>query len=655
MPRRFAARFLSEASFMLVALRPALATAALLTAAAGPMLLPTPAARAQALADAPVALTLNAAPAGAEVVWVVPDLRGLSDRIAGFSAATGLDRFTPELADALAAFKNEMDLNEGLNDDGALIVAVTGLDRAINTALDDDAANDTEPEAVLLVPVDDYDAFVTALGGDPAVEVAEVRMDGKRGFAREAGGYAAITQTAEAAEAYAPGEAGAELAAAGGGLADTFVGRGQSLVLIDVASMAASLNAAIDRGTREMQGRVDGDPDTPALARNIMPMVAHGYADFLKSLTNGTDTLALALDLSDGGLGLTAGGRLIDGTALADVFTPGGGDDDGGRLSRLPAGDHWLAAGADLSRVKLSGLLDGVRELAGRVKAEAGEEDVAGFPIGEIVDTWTQMLDVSDDATSISSVMYAPAPAAMMGGGFMNQLTLTEMPDADAALKKQADLMAKLGELEIPLPAQDGGEAETMTFNTSWQDNALEINDTPVAQFQVNYVLPPSMMQNFGPAAMLMGNAGSGGYAAATDAGVLTTSVADPQLITRGLNALDADDGGIGADAAITEVRDAELPGNASLEAYVSVKGIANTVNPFLLMFAPGGEQLTVPDDLAPIGFGGNGDGESLVLRAFVPADVVKFGVDTYEQFAPAANGGGNAPADRGRRAPRAL
>ena len=103
----------------------------------------------------------------------------------------------------------------------------------------------------------------------------------------------------------------------------------------------------------------------------------------------------------------------------------------------------------------------------------------------------------------------------------------------------------------------------------------------------------------------------------------------------------------------MTELRKTELPAGASMEAWLSVRGIANTVNPFLMMFVPGGEQLNVPADLPPVAMGAAGDAEGVVFRLFVPTDVVRFGVETFDQFAPQAPAGD--PQDRGRRAPRAL
>jgi|GEM_PF-3211982 len=639
---------------------------------------PAVSARGQALAAEapPLAALFDAAPAGSEVVWAVPTLRGFSDRIATFAAETGLERHAPDLADALDAFKREMNLNQGLDDDGPLLVVVSGLAAAIDAALDDNPDNDDlEPAALLLVPVSDYAAFVSAMDGDPAADATPVTLDGNRGFARRVPGYAVIAGTAEAAAAYEPGAGGAAVTEAVGPQSTPWFERGQSLVYIDVAAMAPSLKAAVARGIDEMNREMQGG--APAQAAMFAPVMT-AYSGLLDGLIDGTDKLALTLDLNGGGLGLTVGGRLNAGSEMAHMLRPAADDADaesgGSLLNRLPDQPYLFAAAADLTRLDMAALGDAVRGVAAELKDAAGvaqqaAEDGAagGLPVEQMVDLYVEMLQVAPDATAMGSVMYAPEPAAMMGGGFFNQLSVTQTADAQGALDRQQAVLAKMNDLTIPMPAMGGhghhqGDGHdhgddapaggAMSFETTYTEKALEIEGTRVDQFQVKTVLPPALMQQFGPMAMVMGNAGSGGYLAAKDGHVLATTVTDPQLVTRGLKALAADDG-LGAAATLNELRDAELPADASMEAWLSVRGIANTVNPFLMMFAQGGEQLNVPADLSPVAMGAAGDPGGLVLRVFIPTDVVRFGVDTYDQFAPEAMDDG--PNNRGRRAPRAM
>lgn len=628
---------------------------ALLLAAATAL---APVAGAQAPVAPPLTAVFDAVPANAEVALVVPTLQGFSDRIAAFAADTGLDRHSRELADVLGALKQQMNLNQGLADRGSLLVVVSDMSVAMDAALDDNPANDhLEPSMLVLVPVSDYAAFVTGFGGDPAAEPAEVAMGGGRGFARQVPGYAVIGETAQAIAAYAPGAAGQAMTDAVGPQAAPWFARGQALMYVDVAALAPSLKAAVARGAEEIGREMQGD--APPEAAMLEP-VFKAYAGLLNAMIDGTDTLALALDLSDEGVGVAVGGRLNEGSAAAAMMRPAGADAGGSSLlSRLPDQPYLYAGAADLTRFDTDALADAVRGVVADFKGAAGQGDVGGLPIGQMVDLYTEMFQVAAGATAMGSVMYAPEPAAMMSGGFFNQLNLTQTPDAQGVLDRQQAVMAKMNGLTIPMPAMgpDAGAAgNAISFETTYTANALEIDGTAVDQFQIKTVLPPAMMQQFGPMAMVMGNAGTGGYLAAKDGHVLTTTVTDPQLVTRGLKALDANDG-LGASATLTALREAQLPADAAMESWISVAGIANTVNPFMLMFA-GGTQLNVPADLSPVAMGAAADPEGVVMRLFVPTDVVRFGVDTMEQFMPQDQPntpGHDVPQDRGRRAPRAL
>ena len=521
-----------------------------------------------------MAALFDHAPAGAEVVWAVPTLEGFSDRIAAFAAETGLDRHAPHLGDALDAIKDELGVNQGVDDDGSLMVVVSGLAAAIDASLDDNPDNDDlKPTALLLVPVRDYAAFVTAMGGNPDDDATPVTLNGSRGFARAVPGYAVIADSAEAVAAYAPGAGGNAVTEAVGDQVGPWFEQGQSLVYVDVAAMAPSLKSAIALGMEEMNREME-EGKTASMVMLVPLMTA--YSGMLDELIDGTDTLALTLDLDNDGLGLTMGGRLNEGSEMAKMLRPAAADGEkGSLLTRMPDQPHLFAAAADLTRIDTTALSDAVRRVATQVKAAADDDQAAdgapdpfaGLPIDKMVDLYLEMMQVAPDATAMGSVMYAPDPAAMMSGGFFKQLNVTQTADAEGALERQEKVMAKMNDLVIPLPGFGGGghaghqhdghahddeePGVDIRFETTYTEDAIEINGTQVDQFQVKTVLPPEMMQQFGPAAMVMGNTNSGGYLAAKDGHVLATTVTDPQLVTQGLKALEAEDG-LGADAQMT-------------------------------------------------------------------------------------------------------
>ncbi len=613
-------------------------------------------ARAQAqAAEAPLTAVLDQAAAGAEVVVVVPSMSRLSQKIATFGSDTGLDAQAPDLNDALGAFKRQMGFIEGVDDDGAMLVVIGGLSESINAMLDDNDRQ-AEPTVSLLVPVSDYAAFVQQLGGTPAPGAGEadaqataITFNHNSGFARKLGGYAVLGDSVEAVQAYAPAEQGRAMTADLGQLVSRYLTGGDALILVDVAALAPSLTAALDKARAQMDQLDPADMgDRGGNWAGMVKPIVNLYERGARIAVNGTEKLVLSLDLAEAGLGLTAATQMKADSELAGFFKPAPGNDAApgnaggksaaGLLASLPDQPYLYAAAVDTKAFNLAAIIDKVNDALG----DAGEAGIFTFA--------RESFDMFKQTRGMASVFYAPEPAALMTGGFFNTLSAYEVADAQGFLGRYQGMVEKMGEVKIEMPAMQAGEpAQEISYNTTYTDNALVIDGVEVDQFQINTVLPPAMMQQFGPMAMVMGNAGYGGYVAAKGDTVLMTTVIDPQLITKGLNAADAADG-IGSAGAIADLREQALPPAPFMEAYLSLGGIAQTANPFLLMLTANGQQIEVPADLPPMAFGAAAKDDGVAWRMFIPTDLVTFSVDTAERLMPQD---GAAP-DGTRRAPRA-
>lgn len=630
------------------------AAAVALAAIASPML-------AEDVAAAPtVTATLDQAAGDAEIVIVIPSLSGLSEAVAAFATETGLDQLAPEFDDGLGAFKQQMGWLEGVDDEGAMLVVVSGLAESIEATMKEgaqivpdnaaDIPNPSEPTAIMLVPVSDYQAFVAQLGGDAGADATAVtyqNLDGYQsdGYAKELNGYAVMGDSLETVQAYAAGDQGKAMAQALSPIVTDYLNGGDALIYLDMAALAPSFNLAIDKAVEEISREMN-DPDNgmPAGMDGMLTSMMNLYEQSGRLLVDGTDKLLLSMDFGDDGLGMTVSSKLTGDSELASFFAPAadaeGGSTSGPLLASLPDQPYIFASSVDATRFGLTALVETITDAM-------GDGNEAGF-----MAMYQESLAIMKDVKGVASVFYAPEPAAMMAGGFYTSLTVYDVADADAYLASQKASLEKLSEIKVALPAMEQGQpASEMTFTTTYTEKALVIDGTDVHQFQINTILPPEMMQQFGPMAALMGNAGTGGYIAAKDGKVIVSTVTDPQLITRGLQALGNDDG-VGSAGTIATLRENNLPEDSSMEVYISLAGIAKTANPFLLMFLPGGGQVEIPADLPPLAMGGASDGEGVAMRMFVPHALVDFGIKTYNQFAPAAEDDG--PRDGTRRRPRA-
>jgi hypothetical protein len=599
----------------------------------------TPTAWGQSLAE-----LLDAAPADAELVVLLPDPDRLDQQLAELSADTGLDRYAPALDNALATFKRQVGLREGINDQGPMLLAVSGLAASLQAEFDD-TPEQPEPTVLALTSVRDYEGFVRQLGGDPAADAAAITLaGGQDGFARKVNDFALLGDTQENVAGYAPGGRGQAMLDALGDLAVGPADDAVVLIYADVAAMASALDTGLIQMREELQQQMGvAAEQMPAGTMDIAQGTIDVYTAALRELVAGTDRVMLSGGLDDAGLTLHAGLSLKNGSKLAGYFPApaAGGTSPGALLAGLPDEPFIYAAAIDGGGFAWAQMMD---DLTGMVEAGVGGN--AG-----VVAMYLESLEMMKDADAMASVFFAPQPAAMMTGGFFTTLTVYQVEDAERFVAAQRSYIEKLGDLKVPMPAlQPGQPAGEMTFNARYTDKALVIDGVEVDEFRVNTVLPPEMMQQFGPMAALMGNSGQNGYIAAKGDRVLITTVTDQQLITRGLRALDAE-AGFGSGGVVQQMREQRLAEGAWLESYLSLGGVAQTVNPFLPMLLPGGQPLDVPDDLAPLALGANSDGDGLAVRLVVPASLLRFGVDTYEQLVPADEAA--TPRDGARRAPR--
>ncbi|MEM8782953.1 MAG: hypothetical protein AAGE65_08870 [Planctomycetota bacterium] len=573
---------------------------------------------------------LDAAPAGAEFVLVVPSLQDASDAVADLAELFGAD--DPEVLDLLGSFKREMGITAGLDDDGSAVIVLAGLAEAI--------ADNSEPEPIVLLPVSDYAAFVESIGGSSG-GVSSVMLEGDDGFAKQLGDFAVLGENQATIEAYAAGNAGAALLERVGRYGAEDAEDAAMAGFIDVAAIRPALLEQIDAAmdgikqqmTRDMARAAQSPVDPQSMAA-----LMDSYGNLGRVLLKGVD--AGMFSWNYGGDGLEGGYAwdVVEGSQLASYLTNDRAD-FAGLLDQMPASPYIFAVAMDTTAIDVAGMSTDMVEAV--TEAMADEPMFAG-----IMAMVKESLTIYEQMNSAAQVFYAPDMAALMGGGFMKTLSIYEVDDTDATIEAVRASWANLPGLIPAMMEQlpDGQQAPPIDFTFDWTENSLTLDGVDVHQYDLKLELPPQLMAELGPAAMMMGNAGTSGYIAGIDGKVIVTTVSDPQLMTEGIDAV-KNGGGLGAADAVGEAREA-LPEGAVMEMFVSLDGIAEAVNPFMMMFA-GGMQLEVPEDISPIAMGLGTEGTAMGAKVVVPTSALTFLRDTIEQ-AEALNqqqrGGGGGP-----------
>jgi hypothetical protein len=554
---------------------------------------------------------LNAASADADVVILAPRMSRLADDIATLRAAIGLPM--PELEDPLATFKQDIGVTEGVNDDGSMLLIMPDLAEAIRAG--------AEPEFLMLVPVTDFDAFLGNFEGAERVGdgLSAIELpDGQMGFVREANGFAVMGPQRARVEGYAPGEAADAMIQSVGSMGERFVGGADLMVYVNIERIAPAAIEALDRMMAEQRQQAQEDAEfMDPLAMANFQAVLDIYGGMARSILDDGTGLLLSLDLDDRGIGMTHSLGFKPGSALAQVF-PGNNQKAVG-LTQLPDQPFIFAMSFDARAVDLPGLY---RKMIEQMPAE-------GNPMLQDADAWMPLMQ---NIRHMAMAFYAPTEMAMMSGSMLNTLTVIETDDAADYKNRLRTLMQQMNDMEVPVGENmmnpDAGPM-TITYTTAYNQNVLQLDGVQVDQFQVTANMPQELMAQMGPAAGFMGMFSNySGYVAERDGRVLITTVPDPQLVTRGFQAI-AQGGGLGAAGAIGRIREQALPPNASMEGYLSLGGIAESANMFLGML--GVPPIQVPANLPPLASGLGVQGNSAACRVYLPLETVRFVVDTSQ------------------------
>ena len=560
----------------------------------------------------------------AQVVLVVPNPKALSDKLAKFANDFGIP--SPEMQDVLGEFKKATGMQNGLREDGPMIVVLTGVTEAVQ--------NQTEPKFVVLAPVTDYAAFVGNFGGDGGAAIAELTMPaGDSGFAKKVGQYAAFGQDKAVVEAYQPANNGTKFKVLMGAMASRYFDGSDVAVLVELSTLGPALQPKVDEGLAEMRAQLNAaDPN----AAKMMEGMATMYGEAVNAFLRDAQSAVFTADLDDAGIGSSGVVQWRAGSPAAKHFATAPGSN---LLSELPRQPYMLAGWVDYKALGLAGLME---------KFVAALPEEGPINRGLYADAIPMIRAASGQAFAWYS------PQQVMGPGLLSMVNVYQADDAGAFVNATKAYIEKMNNVAMPMgiPDEQGNE-QNLTFTTSYQPAVSEMEGVKVDQYALTYNLPPAMMEQMGPMApmmmMMMGGAGYQGYIAHKDNHVVQTTVVDPMLMTAALQTVGKGQG-LGADEALAAARQ-ELPPGLVTEMHISASGIVSTINGFMMMF--GGPQLNVDAAVPPISFGMGVQDDALGARYFVPTRTIRYIYDVA-MAAQAQMGGIPGGNDDGEGAPPA-
>lgn len=559
---------------------------------------------ASAWADLPAAL--DRVPGDAVVAVSMKDLSKLHGQFKKFKEATGI---TADLGMAEQLLETP-----GLNKSGsAAIVLMPG-----------EAKEEEGPgPMVVVVPVSDYGAFVKAFGGSAEDQIATLTMPEEmdfqgstQGYAKDlGGGYAAMGPVKDVIEAFEgkAGQSGAHkkmLGPVGARIADG----SETIVFANIEKLGPKIEEGM-AGLKDQMGMAMAmaGPQAEQMEKSLEMMEL-----VTKAVVRDATVTIAGLGFDEKGVTFDMGAQFKEGSPSHKLFQSKGTASK--LFGKLPAQPFLFAMSMDLSSAGLKSLVKQAAEM---------QKPAEGAP--------PQMMNMAETIDQIDGMAFqmGATPGLMAGGLLANSVVYYSTKDAGAYTAKMKEMTE----------AMNSQKVEGMTITSSYKPAALEVSGVKVDEWAMQMQVDPNSEQamQMQQMQMMMWGMGGGpsGYVAAVDGGVVQTMSKNQVLLG---SAIDAAKGKTGeADALLKEVA-GQLPADRTFEGYIGTKSVLDTIAGFMAMMGGGGN-LQVPEKLAPIGMGGTTDSGGVQLRTYVPASVIKAGVDMSKSM-NAEGGDEEAPAE---------
>jgi hypothetical protein len=540
---------------------------------------------------------LDQVPSNATGVFEVKDLQGLSTKIAKLAKTLGVDQMDPKFADPLASLMTGMGIKQGLNKNGDMAIAFFKPKKAEGAAPAADDAKSQEPPLVVVLPVDDYKAFlgnftdVKDVGNDISEVVVPANQE--KLFVTHRGKYIVSTMT----KALLSNPGGFKLQ----GSALKEVAAKDALIYIDVKSLRPDLKDGYAKGRAEIKKALD-DPNNPVGVK-VPPFVFALYDKVAAELINGTKSVSISFNLNDVGLGTAFMGDFESDSYLGKLVAQAKNSDKS-LLAGLPDRPYLMYGDATLTPEVAQSLFN---EMATILKQSPG--DMKKDDLDKYIEAARKSLA---GMRSVSFGMVAPQAGE-------NYFQIVELVQGDAkqmvAMTKEAmpfmnSMMNSTPKTKAEMKFGDQTTVDgvqltpyTMTFKFDEKD--------PMAAQEQQY-----MTMLYGPNG-LMGNMG-----AVNDHTFISTMAVSPKLLAEAIAAAKSNADPLGQSDGLKVVA-GQLPKLRGAEFYIALDNIANTA--VAVMKQQGlPVQFKLPPNLPPIGFSLANDGSTARVDAFIPTRLVE-------------------------------
>ena len=570
------------------------------------------------------AQVIQQVPSDALVVVKFNNLQQVSKKVANFAQQLGIAQMQPEFADPLGSLEKEAKISKGLDRSGELVI----------TMLDPEAHGGPDQSALILIPVTDYNTFVSNFAdakADGAVTQATMGDGGRPHFMANWGKYAAMSPSRDvvaqkpSATLQVQGMAAKEM-------------QGKDAVLfVNMPAIRAKAVPMIQQQRQawlaQMEQGLAGNPN----AAKMVPLARTAFnmaLSFAEQLLNESQSVTFGVNLTNDGINITSMGEFLPGSKLGQQIARIKNSDQS-MLNGLPQGKYIFSGGFVCDPKATTEIFNDV------VGPVTNDLNALGDQ-GKAVSDWLSAMRAQLAATN-GSTFGVLVPNAPMGAGSLIQEVVVVQGDAPALTKAMKDNFAASNNLSQSFQAALQPQGQAMQMPTySFNDNAKTINGVKLDQIQMKLndnPQTPQEAQALQMLRMIYGPQGLSGYLGAVDPKHVVMGMGlDDQLMQQAVAAAKANKDALSSQPELRAVS-GQLPQNRMAVGYFALDQLITTgVNYAKQMGMP--VNLQLPPNLSPIGMTLASQGSAIHSDVYIPTQLVQSIVAASMQMMMQMQGG---------------
>ena len=541
---------------------------------------------------------LKQLPANPLVVIKIKSPEDISKKLADWSQKLGLANFDPAFGDPLGALKKQLNIKEGLDGKGEVLVAMYEPPQPTD-----------EPLVVALLPVTDYKAFLANLANlktEGDVSSFTLPDEQEPFYSANWGKFAAITPTKDL---LSKKPEGVELTGAAAKQLDA----NDVTIYANMKQIAVKTLPKFREGKPMVLGGLDNElKRNPQMNQKFTPVikaivnqVLNGVEQFL------TDTQSATLGLNIAAQGIT--------TSLQAEFVP---DSDCGKTiasiknsnatltSGLPVRKYFAFGGAALDRKTTAKIME---DVLGPIQKELTAMGDDGKGLNTAIESAKAGL------VTIDSLAFGYAQPTQIGQQSVIQAVMVYEGDARKQAEAQRAYMQASADVFKIMPQAPG-----MSASMEMKPSAKTVEGVSLDQFAVkfNFENTPEAAQAKQMITMMYGPNGLGGYMGAIDdKKYIMMMGGDDELLTAAIQSAKKKDDAV-SQTDLVKAISAQLPKERAVVYYVQLDNIASTVLDFM-----GQMGFKIPlrlPEMSPIGISIGTEGPVLRIDTAISADMIE-------------------------------